>query len=87
MANEIEMAEQQLTGYAHAKAGYGIEALADGMGLTAAEWDEIINRGIVRLDDCDAEAMASKMDRQRRRLDGKSGDLLETTRTFRRGRS
>ena len=63
MANEIEMAEQQLTGYAHAKAGHGIEALADGMGLTAAEWDEIVNRGLVRLDDCEAEALSAYLGR------------------------
>lgn len=59
MANEIEMAEQQLTGYAHAKAGHAIEALADGMGLTAAEWEEIQARRTVRLADCDAEALSA----------------------------
>lgn len=63
MANEIEMAEQQLTGFAHAKAGLGVEALADGMGLTVAEWKEILERGKVRLDDCDAEALSKYLNK------------------------
>lgn len=61
MSNEIEMAEQQLTGYAHARAGHTIEALADGMGLTAGEWKEIQARGAVRLDDCDVDALSAHL--------------------------
>ena len=57
MNNEIEMAEQQLTGYAHAIAGHSIEALADSMGLTASEWEAIKARKIVRLNDCDSAAL------------------------------
>lgn len=57
MGNELEMAEQQLTGFAHAKAGHSIEALADGMGLTASEWKGIQARGTVRLDNDDTEAL------------------------------
>ena len=41
MNSQLELAEQQFIGYAHAKAGYGIELLASGMGLTAVEWEEI----------------------------------------------
>lgn len=36
---QLEMAEQQLLGFAHAKAGYSVVDLADAMGLTKKEWD------------------------------------------------
>lgn len=38
---EIEKAEQQLTGYVHAKRGYDIESLVSSMGLTENEWSKI----------------------------------------------
>lgn len=44
---QLELAEQQLVGFAHAKAGYDIEQLAESMGLTAKEWDAL--KGRVRL--------------------------------------
>ena len=46
MAKQLEMAAQQLTGFAHARAGYSITSLADGMGLTAKEWEAIKLRGV-----------------------------------------
>lgn len=59
MDNELEMAEQQLTGYMYAKAGYSIETLAASMGLTAEEWEKIKARGIVLLDGRDADALSA----------------------------
>jgi hypothetical protein len=47
--NEIEMAEQQFTGYAHGKAGFSIEALASDMGLTREEWLIIKERNNIHL--------------------------------------
>lgn len=38
---EVEKAEQQITGYVHAKRGYSLESLADSMGLTESEWENI----------------------------------------------
>lgn len=38
---EIEKAEQQLTGYVHAKRGYNIESLIESMGLKEKEWKRI----------------------------------------------
>lgn len=32
---------QQFTGYTHAKGGYNIESLADSMGLSQTEWEEL----------------------------------------------
>jgi len=48
--NELDLAEQQLTGFAHAKAGYEVPALAESMGLTKYEWEAIKQRGMVKLD-------------------------------------
>lgn len=36
--SDLEKAEQQFVGYAHAKGGYGAVSLAKGMALTAEEW-------------------------------------------------
>lgn len=38
---ELEMAEHQLLGFAHAKAGYSVVQLADAMGLTSREWSAL----------------------------------------------
>ena len=53
----IEMAEQQLTGFAAARAGESIESLAGSMGLTASEWDKIKSLGNVLLSRADEEAL------------------------------
>ena len=37
----IEKAEQQLTGFVHAKRGFSIESLIESMGLTKKEWRKI----------------------------------------------
>lgn len=37
----LEMAEQQLIGFAHGKAGYTVVELADSMGLTRKEWSAL----------------------------------------------
>lgn len=37
--NQLELAEQQLAGFSHAKAGRDIEQLAEGRVMTAKEWD------------------------------------------------
>lgn len=55
--NELELAEQQLTGFAHAKAGYEAPALAESMGLTKREWEAIKQRGVVKLDSRDVNAI------------------------------
>ena len=51
----LAMAEQQFLGYAHAKDGYGAVSLAEGMGLTSAEWREL--RESVALSDDEMEAL------------------------------
>ena len=51
------MAEQQLTGYASARAGESIESLAGSMGLTALEWEKIKTRSNVSLSKNDEEAL------------------------------
>lgn len=38
---EVEKAEQQLTGYIHAKRGFNLHALLDSMGMSEKEWDSI----------------------------------------------
>lgn len=48
---QLELAEQQLVGFAYAKAGHDIEQLAEGMALTAKEWDALKNK--VRLSPSD----------------------------------
>jgi hypothetical protein len=54
---DVEMAEQQLTGFASARAGESIESLAASMGLTAGEWDKIKSRGNVLLSKADEAAL------------------------------
>ena len=54
---EIEMAEQQLTGFASARAGESIESLAGSMGLTFNEWEKIKSRGNVMLSTSDEAAL------------------------------
>ena len=39
--NGIKLAEQQFTGYTHAKRGYGLIKLVESMGLTKKEWDKV----------------------------------------------
>lgn len=38
MANKIDLAEQQLVGFRHAKDGYSLISLIEAMGLTKKEW-------------------------------------------------
>ena len=38
MSDDIELAEQQITGFTHAAQGYSISQLASSMGLTSEEW-------------------------------------------------
>lgn len=52
---ELEMAEQQFIGFAHAKSGLGIIELAQGMVLTAPEWKQL--RDTVPLDQLDIKAL------------------------------
>jgi hypothetical protein len=47
MPNNLLQAEQQLTGYSHAKQGYGIESLVDSMGLTKDEWMKLCKQNRV----------------------------------------
>ena len=37
----IEKAEQQLTGFFHAKRGYNLTSLIESMGMTEKEWKQI----------------------------------------------
>ena len=53
----IEMAEQQLTGFAAGAGGESVEALAGSMGLTANEWEQIKSRGNVTLSVNDEKAL------------------------------
>jgi hypothetical protein len=57
MYTDIELAEQQLTCFTHAKEGYNILELAEGMGLTPEEWREIKARQRVRISPSDADAL------------------------------
>ncbi len=51
----LQLAEQQLTGYAHASKGFGIEDLAQSMGLKKSEWEKIKARKLVDLKPLDVE--------------------------------
>lgn len=52
---QCECAEQQLTGFTHAKEGNDIESLAVSMGLTLDEWEKIKVNGIpMRSEDIEA---------------------------------
>lgn len=59
---QLEMAEQQLVGFAHAKAGHSVEQLADGMGLTAKEWDALKDK--VRLSVSDERDLDAYFERR-----------------------
>ena len=39
----LGLAEAQLLGYCHKRAGYGLLELVDAMGLTPAEWGQLQN--------------------------------------------
>ena len=41
MDRNIELAEQQLTGFHHAAEGYDIVSLVEAMGLRAEEWGQL----------------------------------------------
>lgn len=41
---QLELAEQQLIGFAHAKAGFSAASLAEAMGLSAQEWATLRER-------------------------------------------
>ena len=56
-AKAVELAEQQLTGFAHARAGHDVEALAEGMGLSISEWERIKMRHLVRMQPGDVAAL------------------------------
>lgn len=56
----LEMARQQFVGFRHAQAGYAVEQLVEGMGLTAAEWDVL--RGEVSLSEHDKLALDRHFD-------------------------
>ncbi len=53
MASQLDIAEAQLTGFAHRQKGYSIQSLASSMGLTKKEWNKIKEKGINYLDDSD----------------------------------
>lgn len=38
---QLGLAEAQLLGYCHRRAGYGLSELVDAMGLTLTEWKEL----------------------------------------------
>lgn len=41
MATQLELAEQQLVGYFHAKQGYSLRDLIESMGLGKEEWQKL----------------------------------------------
>ena len=58
----LELATQQFIGYRHGQGGHSIESLAQGMGLTAAEWDAL--RSEVSLSDADKSSLDSYFNRK-----------------------
>ena len=60
---QIEFAEQQLVGFAHARAGYDVEQLAESMGLTKHEWEVLKDR--VRLSPHDENYLDAYFERHR----------------------
>lgn len=52
---QLELAAQQLIGYAHGKRGYSVTQLAEAMGLSAREWEKL--RDDVTLPKGDAEEL------------------------------
>ena len=47
MATQLDMAEQQLYGWHCAQTGERLPALVSGMGLTRAEWNQMLKDGSV----------------------------------------
>ena len=47
MANQLDMAEQQILGFHHAKQGHSIEELVESMGLEKHEWEKLKRSGII----------------------------------------
>lgn len=43
MANELDQASQQLTGFVHAKQGFDVISLIESMGLRVEEWEQLRN--------------------------------------------
>ncbi|MFC0035518.1 hypothetical protein [Cardiobacterium valvarum] len=39
--DQLGLAEAQLLGYGHHRAGYGLTELVDAMGLSLAEWEQL----------------------------------------------
>lgn len=58
-AASIQMAEQQLTGFFHARAGFSLESLAEGMGLTQEEWVAVKENGVLTIEPRDIESLDS----------------------------
>lgn len=60
---QLEMAEQQLVGFAHARAGHDVEQLAESMGLTQREWDALKDK--VRLSERDERDLDAYFERRK----------------------
>jgi plasmid maintenance system antidote protein VapI len=58
MASQLRLAEAQLIGFVHASKGYGINELAEAMGLTKSEWLKL--RSHIDLKPSDKEALDKK---------------------------
>jgi hypothetical protein len=52
-ASQLEMAEQQLLGFAHAKQGFSVADLVDAMGLSEDEWNELHKQGQTHVNESD----------------------------------
>ena len=59
---QLELAEQQLVGFAHASKGYGIVDLAQSMGLKKSEWKSL--KGKVHLKPSDEQELDEHFKRQ-----------------------
>ena len=58
MSKQLELAEAQLLGFAHASKGFDIKDLADSMGLKSSEWNKL--RDKVDLKPLDKEDLDEK---------------------------
>ena len=47
MASQLDMAEQQMLGFHHAKQGFSFEELVISMGLEKREWRNLKSRGMI----------------------------------------
>ena len=47
VASQLDMAEQQLLGFYHAKQGFSLRDLVESMGLEKSEWKEMKVNGMV----------------------------------------